>query len=55
MRPVEAVLRMGGGQIRENNGGVNLTKIYYRHLCKCYSVPPEQQYGNKNSIFQTYT
>jgi hypothetical protein len=38
MRPVETVLRAGGG-IKENDGGDNLTKIYCMHLCKCHKVP----------------
>jgi hypothetical protein len=40
MRPVEIILRMGG---KENDGGVNLTKIYCKHFCKCHNVPPIQQ------------
>jgi hypothetical protein len=27
MRPVETFLKMGGGIVKENNGGLNLTKI----------------------------
>jgi hypothetical protein len=30
-------------EIKENDGGVNLTKIYYKHFCKCHSVSPVQQ------------
>jgi hypothetical protein len=33
---------MGGGGIKENDGGVNSTMIYF----KCHSVPPIQQYIN---------
>jgi hypothetical protein len=28
MGPVEIILRMRGGEIKENDGGVNLTKLY---------------------------
>jgi hypothetical protein len=38
MRP-----RIGGGGIKENEGGVNFMKIYYKCFCKCYNVPPVQQ------------
>jgi hypothetical protein len=41
MRPVETLLRMGGGKIKENIGEVNLTKIYYKYFCKYHNVPPE--------------
>jgi hypothetical protein len=34
-KPVEVVLRSGEGGVRENVGGVNLTKTYYKHICKC--------------------
>jgi hypothetical protein len=43
MRPVETILRMGGREIKENDGRVNLTKIYCEHFCKCDNVPPVQQ------------
>jgi hypothetical protein len=43
MRPVETVLRMGGEGIKKNDGGINLTKIYCKHFCKCHNVPPVQQ------------
>jgi hypothetical protein len=30
---------------------VNVTKIYYKHFCKCHSVPPVQPlYANKNFL-----
>jgi hypothetical protein len=32
-----------GGEIKEKNGGGNLTKIYCKHVCKCHNVPPIQQ------------
>jgi hypothetical protein len=32
----------GTGEIEENDGGMNLTKIYYKHFCRCYYVPPVQ-------------
>jgi hypothetical protein len=28
---------------KENDGGVNLSKIYCKNFCKCHNVPPEQQ------------
>jgi hypothetical protein len=28
-----------GEGIKENDGGVNLTKINYKHFCKCHNVP----------------
>jgi hypothetical protein len=43
MRPVETVLRMGGEGIKKTDGGINLTKIYCKHFCKCHNVPPVQQ------------
>jgi hypothetical protein len=30
MKPVDIILRGGGG--RENDGGVNPTKIYFKHM-----------------------
>jgi hypothetical protein len=39
MKPVEIVLRMGGGKGRMMEG-VNLTKIYCKHKCKYDNVPP---------------
>jgi hypothetical protein len=39
--PVDTVLRRGreeGG--RENYGGVNLIRIYYKHICKYHNVSP---------------
>jgi hypothetical protein len=42
MRPVEIILRMGEGT-KENDEGVNLTKIYYKHFCDCHNVPSVQQ------------
>jgi hypothetical protein len=41
MRPVETVLRKGGGEIKEKDGG-GKSKIYCKHFCKCHSVPPVQ-------------
>jgi hypothetical protein len=41
MRLVETILRMEGGRIKENDGGVNLTNICYcKHFCKCHNAPP---------------
>jgi hypothetical protein len=37
IRPVETIKIMGGRQ-RRMTEGVNLTKIYYKHFCKCHNV-----------------
>jgi hypothetical protein len=42
MRPDETIPGMGGGAIKENDGGVNSTMIYYKNFCKCHNVPPVQ-------------
>jgi hypothetical protein len=39
MRPVETFLRRGEGGIKGMMEGVNLTKIYCKHFCKCHDVP----------------
>jgi hypothetical protein len=39
MNPVVIVLRRGGG-IRENDGRLNLFKIYCNHICKYHNVSP---------------
>jgi hypothetical protein len=39
MRPVETISGMGGG-IKENDGGVNSTMIYYKNFYKYHNVPP---------------
>jgi hypothetical protein len=46
MRPVETVLRMGGREIKESDGGGE-SKIYCKHFCKCHNVP---QYSNNTII-----
>jgi hypothetical protein len=35
MRPVETILRMGGGRYRRMVEGV----IYFKNFCKCPNVP----------------
>jgi hypothetical protein len=40
MRPVETGIN--GGRIKENDGGVTPTMIYYKNFCKHYNVPPVQ-------------
>jgi hypothetical protein len=52
MRPIETIVRMGGGRIKENDGGVNLTKIYSKHLCKCHNVSPVQQLYDNLKLFK---
>jgi hypothetical protein len=39
MRPVETIPGMGKVGIKENDGGVNWTKVYCKHFCKCHSEP----------------
>jgi hypothetical protein len=39
MKLVEIVLRRGDGK-RENDGGVNLTKIHSVHIYKCHNISP---------------
>jgi hypothetical protein len=39
VKPVEIVLRSGGG-MRDNDGGVNPIKIYFKHIYKCHNVSP---------------
>jgi hypothetical protein len=46
LRLVETILRLGEGRIKENDGGMNSNKIYYKHFYKCHSVSPAQQYDN---------
>jgi hypothetical protein len=41
VRSVETILRRG--KRKETDGRVNPTKIYYKHFCKCHTVPPVQQ------------
>jgi hypothetical protein len=40
MRPVETIPGMGGGAIKENDGGVNSNMIYCKYFCKCHSATP---------------
>jgi hypothetical protein len=42
MRPAETILRSGRGRIKENDGGVNSTKMYCKHFSKYYNVPSVQ-------------
>jgi hypothetical protein len=39
--PGTTILGRGRG-IKENDGGMNLTKIYCKHFCKCHNIPPVQ-------------
>jgi hypothetical protein len=50
MRPVETVPEMGGGGIKDHDGGVNSNVIYCKNFCKCHSVP---QY-NDNMIIKNF-
>jgi hypothetical protein len=43
MRLVETVPGMGGGRIKENDGGVNSTVIHCKNFGKCHNVSPVQQ------------
>jgi hypothetical protein len=43
MIPVEAIPEIGGGEIKENGGGVNLSMmclIHCKNICKCHNLPP---------------
>jgi hypothetical protein len=39
MRPVETILRIGGGGIKENDRGVNSTMTYCKNFGKCHNGP----------------
>jgi hypothetical protein len=41
--------------IKENDGGVNLTKLCCKYFCKCHSVPQVQQQYNKKPVFNLLT
>lgn len=41
-RPVESTLRIGGGRIKGNVEGLDLTTTYSKQFCKCGNVPPVQ-------------
>jgi hypothetical protein len=41
MRPVDTIVRMGEGRIKENDGGGEFN--YCQHFCKCHNVPIVQQ------------
>jgi hypothetical protein len=43
MRSVETILRLGEGGERRIMEGMNSTKLYCKHFCKCHIVPPIQQ------------
>jgi hypothetical protein len=43
MRPVVTIPRIGEGRIKENDGGVNPTMIYYKNYCQCPIVTPVKQ------------
>jgi hypothetical protein len=40
IKPDEIVLKCWGGRRRENDEGVNLTKIYHKYTCKYHNVSP---------------
>jgi hypothetical protein len=40
---METIPGMAEGVIRENDGGVNSTIIYYKNFCKCHNLPQVQQ------------
>jgi hypothetical protein len=44
MRPVETIPGMRGEEIKENDGGVNLTMTYCKNLGNCHNV---LQYNKK--------
>jgi hypothetical protein len=43
MRSAETISGMGEGRIKETDGGVNSTMIYYKNFCKCYNISSAQQ------------
>jgi hypothetical protein len=43
MRCTETIPGMEGGRIKESDGGVNLTVIYGKNVCKCHNGAPVQQ------------
>jgi hypothetical protein len=40
MKSVEIVLRRGEGGMRDKDEGVNLIKVYCKHICKCDTESP---------------
>jgi hypothetical protein len=49
IRPIESVLKRGGREMKENDGGGDEFKIYCKHFCKHHKGPPVQQkHANKN-------
>jgi hypothetical protein len=51
MKPAEKnCTKKGREEMRENDGGGNLVKVYCRHICKCHNETPPVQliYTNKN-------
>jgi hypothetical protein len=39
MRLIKTIPEMGGGRIKENDGGLNSAMIYCTNFCKCHNVP----------------
>jgi hypothetical protein len=40
LKPIEIVLRRVGEKRGRMMEGVNLTKIYYKHICKYHNISP---------------
>jgi hypothetical protein len=40
MRSIKIFIRKDRGWKRENDGGVNLTKLYFKHICRYHNVFP---------------
>jgi hypothetical protein len=40
MRPVETIPGVGGGGIKENDGGSEFNYDHCKNLCKYHNVPP---------------
>jgi hypothetical protein len=51
MKPVEIVLRRGDEEGGRKMEGVNLTKIYCKHICKYHNVSPVQLVYVNNQKF----
>jgi hypothetical protein len=39
-RHVETIPGTMGDKIKNNDGGVNSTTVYFKNFCKCHNVPP---------------
>jgi hypothetical protein len=42
-RHVETIPGIGRERLKENDGRMNSTTVYYKNFCKCHNVPSVQQ------------